>query len=198
MTQQQRFEASEASVAAARQFVGRAIDDASPEVRESATVMVSELATNALLHAASGFVLRIDRDDASVTVSVTDRGDGGVPRLRDPQSTDPHGRGLRIVDALADEWGVETTWDGGTTVWFRLTVTTAGADGSSGSAHEPVPSVPAGWDDRTAAPDLLVAMSHDPASDAVDPGDGPATVISQERQPSRRGASRRPRVPSGR
>src|SRR5665213_1519669 len=120
MTSRRRFEASEEAVGAARNFVAETIADAPIETRESVSVMVSELATNALLHAASGFEVSVDRSDPSVVVSVSDRGAEGMPRLRAPGSSEPHGRGLRVVDALSAEWGVSTTGDEGKTVWFRI------------------------------------------------------------------------------
>lgn len=120
MTHSQRFEASGRSVGAARRFVADVVADAPADIQESVALMVSELATNALVHAASGFEVAVDRSDFAVLVSVSDRGDGGMPHLRAPSSSQPHGRGLRIVDALSEEWGVVTTRDEGKLVWFRV------------------------------------------------------------------------------
>ena len=120
MTSRRRFGPSKESISAARRFVTRIISDAPVEVRESVAVMVSELSTNALVHAASGFDVVVDRSGETVLVAVTDWG-GGAPELRSPKSTEPHGRGLRIVEALSDEWGIVST-SGGVkkTIWFRL------------------------------------------------------------------------------
>jgi anti-sigma regulatory factor (Ser/Thr protein kinase) len=120
MTSRRRFGPSKESISAARSFVTRIISDAPVEARESVAVMVSELATNALVHAASGFDVVVDRSGQAVMVAVTDWG-GGAPELRSPKSTEPHGRGLRIVEALSDEWGTVST-SGGVkkTIWFRL------------------------------------------------------------------------------
>jgi two-component sensor histidine kinase len=118
----QRYPCSPGSVAAARRFAADAVSDLPSEPRESIVLMVSELATNALLHAASTFELRIEQDSSSVTVVVTDEG-GGTPRLRTPDSNQPHGRGLQVVSALATAWGTD---DGGgeigKSVWFRVDV----------------------------------------------------------------------------
>lgn len=112
----------------ARRFVSQAIADLPGELQDSVNLMVSELATNALVHASSGFVVSIDRSGAAVTISVTDRGDG-APALQSPSSSEPHGRGLRIVEALSDEWGITSTDGTGKTVWFRVALrsTPAGA-----------------------------------------------------------------------
>ncbi len=84
--------------------------------------MVSELATNALLHAASAFELSIDRTPSSVTVVVSDEG-GGTPKLRMPDSSQPHGRGLQVVSALAADWGTDDgDGDLGKSVWFRVDI----------------------------------------------------------------------------
>ncbi len=128
-----RFSPSEEAVGAARRFVAGMIVDAHADVRDSVSLMVSELSTNALVHAASGFDVSVDRSDLVVLVSVSDRGDG-APVLRSPESTEPHGRGLRIVEALSDDWGISTTPGNGKSVWFRISLQPPGMDGSSGGA----------------------------------------------------------------
>jgi len=127
MRMKQSFDSSHESISAARTFVTSIVSDAHVEVRESVAVMVSELATNALVHAASGFDVVVDRFESTITVAVTDWGDGS-PELRSPGSTEPHGRGLRIVDALSDEWGVVSTSDEAKTIWFRLRVHSSEGD----------------------------------------------------------------------
>ncbi len=115
------FEPSEASVGAARRFVAGTISDVAVGVSESVSVMVSELSTNALVHAAGGFEVIVDRSDHHVLVSVCDRGDG-TPELQSPDASEPHGRGLRIVDALSDQWGISSTDEVGKSVWFRMSL----------------------------------------------------------------------------
>ena len=63
----------------------------------------------------------MERSDGTVFVAISDRGEG-TPVLQAPPSSEPHGRGLRIVDKLADEWGISPLPDGGRrgkSVWFR-------------------------------------------------------------------------------
>lgn len=92
------------------------------EACESATLCVSELVTNAFMHATSDCEVRLLLDEGLLTVTVRD---GGVQPtapgegVTTSDSLEPHGRGLQVVAALADRWGSEL--DGvGTTAWFEL------------------------------------------------------------------------------
>jgi anti-sigma regulatory factor (Ser/Thr protein kinase) len=118
------FVASQESVGQSRRFVADAIGDLPREVRDQIVLMVSELATNALVHAAGGFRMTIDRTADDLRVAVADQGGAGGregPQVRSPRSDEPHGRGLRIVDKLADEWGTaEVPFGVGQVVWFRV------------------------------------------------------------------------------
>jgi anti-sigma regulatory factor (Ser/Thr protein kinase) len=92
----------------------------SPEAVEAARLLVSELVTNCVLHAHSMITLAVDCDGEHVAVAVGDDGDG-MPYLRDDVSeTDTGGRGLHLVEALASDWGIRPSSDGGKVVWFRL------------------------------------------------------------------------------
>ncbi|WP_435865415.1 ATP-binding protein [Streptomyces spectabilis] len=93
---------------------------------------VSELTTNALVHGAPpgrGFKLRLLRDGGSVRVEVHDSGDGR-PRLVGEGVADESGRGLLLVAALADKWGVAER-NPGKVVWAEFT------EGVSGAAPPP-------------------------------------------------------------
>jgi anti-sigma regulatory factor (Ser/Thr protein kinase) len=84
-------------------------------------IVASELASNAIQYAHTPFDVRIDLTQHRVLLEVTDRGEG-TPSMRPEQPPRVlHGRGLRIVDALADDWGVRPTQPGpGKTVWVRM------------------------------------------------------------------------------
>lgn len=91
-----------------------------PEVAETAALCMSELATNAVVHADSGCHVQVSWDAGTLTVEV--RNPGGPPQLPAPDSSDPwqvHGRGLQLVDALASRWGSERDADG-FSAWFVL------------------------------------------------------------------------------
>lgn len=115
------FDGAPTSAAAARRFVASQISDLSVEAREKITLMVSELASNAIRHAQTRFRVGVERTGDVVRVEVTDSGSGD-PVRQSPEPTEPSGRGLRIVDALADEWGVHHARKSDKTVWFTLDV----------------------------------------------------------------------------
>ena len=110
------------AVAAARSFVLSALPDVPQTVRERIELMVSELSTNAVKHAQSPFNVTVVTEDGQVRVEVNDE-DERTPVQRHPAPTDSSGRGLVIVQALSDAWGVDVH-DGDKTVWFTLRAAT--------------------------------------------------------------------------
>jgi hypothetical protein len=66
-----------------------------------------------------GFIARRCFLGGEILVEVADRG-GGEPVMRSPSPSEPTGRGLRIVDMLAAEWGVDHQRDSGKTIWFTV------------------------------------------------------------------------------
>jgi anti-sigma regulatory factor (Ser/Thr protein kinase) len=110
------------SVADARQFVAKVLVRLPPEISERARLLVSELATNALLYSAGSFKVSAiySARDRLVRIGVTDDG-AGDPRVDRPNSTEEHGRGLQLVAAFSDRWWVEKLARvPGKTVWFEL------------------------------------------------------------------------------
>ena len=95
-----------------------------PAVTDAALV-VSELLSNALQHAAPlpGSCIRVawDLDSDSVRVSVSDGGGSTRPELGQPTANTTGGRGLRIVARLSRRWGTLCD-DEGTTVWAEVLV----------------------------------------------------------------------------
>lgn len=93
-----------------------------PAARGSAELLVSELVTNAVRHGRPGVALGVSVSPDVVRVSVHDSGPK-LPRLPAgrPDATSGSGRGLLIVDAIADAWGVEPDRAGsGKAVWFEV------------------------------------------------------------------------------
>ncbi|GAA3058423.1 SpoIIE family protein phosphatase [Kitasatospora albolonga] len=87
------------------------------QLTDFAELMVSELVTNALLHAEAPRRLRLFRD-RTLTVEVADSG-GQAPRLRTAAEQDEGGRGMHLVSELAHRWGTRQTKDG-KVVWAEL------------------------------------------------------------------------------
>lgn len=129
-----QFELDPRSVSAARRFTKQALTGSPSELTESVVLMVSELATNSIRHAMTGFELTIARESEAVRIEVTDRG-AGQPRMRSPAPGDPNGRGLRIVDQLADDWGVDQSNKHGKTVWFEVATRAPDVTGHGSTAH---------------------------------------------------------------
>ncbi|MFI8928839.1 ATP-binding protein [Streptomyces sp. NPDC053474] len=117
---QQFFTARPESVRAARDFTTRTLTARELDVRtEDIRLCVSELASNAVTHGTTpghGFLVRIVIDDDVVRLEVHDsRSKHPVPG--EPADTDVTGRGLLIVAALSDDWGVTTREPLGKIVW---------------------------------------------------------------------------------
>lgn len=85
---------------------------------DDAQLVVSELATNSVVHAGTPFSVSVSCDGVAIRISVHDRS-LTRPIVRDTGPTAPSGRGLRLVAAVARDWGVESAPDG-KTVWAEL------------------------------------------------------------------------------
>ncbi|MET0729464.1 MAG: ATP-binding protein [Acidimicrobiales bacterium] len=136
MIAEETFPGEPASVRAARSLVATALPDLGEEQVESLQLMVSELATNAVRHADAPFQVSIRRADSGLRVEVFDEGPG-TPVKGSPDPTMPSGRGLIIVDALADSWGVDQHPREGKTVWFTLQLAEEDRQERSGSRPAP-------------------------------------------------------------
>lgn len=111
------FPRSARSVGKARDFVAALVgaDDRADDIR----LCVSELATNALVHGTPRgreFRVYVTVEDNSVRVEVHDASPKR-PHLCAPDDTADRGRGLRLVDALADDWGTSGRTGVGKAVW---------------------------------------------------------------------------------
>lgn len=121
MTEVRAFPSRPESVTAARRFVVSLMHGLPSTIVDSVALAVSELATNCLRHAGTPFTISVDRDRDSLRIAVHDRGPG-APSVRSPGFAESSGRGLRIVERLASDWGVVGApyADGGKTVWFSV------------------------------------------------------------------------------
>jgi anti-sigma regulatory factor (Ser/Thr protein kinase) len=114
-----QFDADRDVIGDARRMADAVVADQSEDVRGAVALLVSELCTNAVVHAGTSFELMIERSRDGVRVQVTD-GAGGTPRPRDAGDDELHGRGLRIVEELSDDWGSTVLPGRGTAVWAWL------------------------------------------------------------------------------
>jgi anti-sigma regulatory factor (Ser/Thr protein kinase) len=114
------FPAAPPSAANARRFVGGALErwGVPEEVTEVGLLLTSELVTNSYRHASCDAQVSVVRRPGMFRVEVRDSGGGRVQR-RALDPTQPDGRGLNIVDALATRWGSAAS-ESGTLVWFEL------------------------------------------------------------------------------
>jgi anti-sigma regulatory factor (Ser/Thr protein kinase) len=101
---------------------------------DDCVLIISELVTNAVRHGGAACALRICGSEGFVYGELFDPG-AGAPRVCERDMNATGGRGLQIVDSLADDWGVTRPSTGGKIVWFTL--------GSPASHRQPsVISVP--------------------------------------------------------
>jgi len=107
-----------AAARAARAFVADQVGGLDPDTAYAAAVCASELVTNGVLHARTAIVLGVTLGARRLLVTVADRSTGR-PSPPPPDDERPSGRGLVLVEALADQWGVDDG-DDGKTVWFTV------------------------------------------------------------------------------
>ncbi|HET6817267.1 MAG TPA: ATP-binding SpoIIE family protein phosphatase [Mycobacteriales bacterium] len=107
----------------ARRFIASTLDAPElAEAREIAELLVSELVTNAVVHAASPVEVAVEQDAAGIVVRVRDADTGPlVMRAGGGMELDEGGRGFLLVDRLAEAWGTDHQ-GGRKSVWFRLAV----------------------------------------------------------------------------
>ncbi len=86
--------------------------------RDVARLVISELVTNAISQGEGAVRVMLDAGEGSLLVEVFDSGHR-LPSLDDAPVDATSGRGLRLVDAVCDEWGVREELEG-KTVWARV------------------------------------------------------------------------------
>jgi anti-sigma regulatory factor (Ser/Thr protein kinase) len=118
MRSTQTFEPEPLTVPAARNFVAAALQAWGQDVGD-APLLVSELATNAVLHARSEFTVTMELFESYLRVEVSD-GNSRPPVLAHVPHDAYSGRGMALVDALSSSWGVDLHAEQGKTVWFEV------------------------------------------------------------------------------
>lgn len=91
---------------------------------DDCVLMISELVTNAILYgwADETWMVRVAwyRVETALRVEVHNPGFPASVRLRKPDASDAHGRGLLLVDSIADSWHSGPSRFGGTVVSFTM------------------------------------------------------------------------------
>jgi anti-sigma regulatory factor (Ser/Thr protein kinase) len=110
-------------IAEARRHLRELLHDwASPEQIDSAVLLVSEMVTNVLVHTDTDALLLAEVTGEAgargLRVQVTDAGDD-LPHKRRPGELASSGRGLMLIELLADAWGVNPRGEG-KSIWFEL------------------------------------------------------------------------------
>ena len=104
----------------ARDFVRRhLIAQGLPHLIDDVTLVVSELATNALVHAQTPFTVSLQAFDQTLLLKVEDGSRTGPVQVVG-RVLDTGGRGLTIVAMLSRAWGADAHPDGGKSVWAEF------------------------------------------------------------------------------
>jgi anti-sigma regulatory factor (Ser/Thr protein kinase) len=156
------------AVSGARSFVTRTLSAAGKTAdvdSDAATLLTSELVTNAIQHTASGtpggtvtiVIIDVAR---GVLIEVIDDGSASVPIVKGDLFA-PDGHGLYLVKQLAAQWGYLRD-QAGTTVWFHLSTADAGAEAADPDGYpaaDPVDAVTA-----ASTPEQIDATSSSPVT----------------------------------
>lgn len=113
------------SVCRARQLTRARLDrwEAGEETVETAILIISELVTNAVVHAPGDHVIcELREENGRLHIAVEDQGFGPTGPQLHRMSDDEGGRGLLLVDALSSCWGTHNTsgYGAGRVVWAEL------------------------------------------------------------------------------
>jgi anti-sigma regulatory factor (Ser/Thr protein kinase) len=109
-----------ASASRARDFVRRLLTThGMTELNDDVALVVSELATNAIVHAQTPFTVSLEVSAHTLLLTVADRSPAD-PVLVAARAFDPGGRGLTIVALLSRDWGAYPHPDGGKSVWAEF------------------------------------------------------------------------------
>jgi DNA-binding response OmpR family regulator len=114
-----RFQADVDSVPLAREFVRRQLREwGTDRMLDQASLVVTELASNAVLHARSPYDVRITHAEGVLRIEVAD-GDAGTPEPQPFSAVAESGRGIVLVSAMSASWGIDARPDGKVT-WAEL------------------------------------------------------------------------------
>ena len=114
-----RLSSEPASARAARAFVERTLEEWDcGHLRDTVKLLTSELVGNVVRHAHTEMLVAVRLASERLTVEVVDESPDLLVQ-RQPQLDEPSGRGLLMVNSLADRWGVRRRTSG-KGVWFEV------------------------------------------------------------------------------
>ena len=113
-----RFERAPGAAREARRFVRSIVAEDDVETIGAVELLVSELVTNAVLHADSEPQVDVHLSKRQLRVEVYDA-DPTLPHRRTPDAIGPGGRGMVLLEQFANRWGAEPR-DDGKVVWFEI------------------------------------------------------------------------------
>jgi anti-sigma regulatory factor (Ser/Thr protein kinase)/ActR/RegA family two-component response regulator len=118
-SERRTFPADLRSAGGARRFVAGVLERwGLHELLDSAALLVSELVTNAVIHAHSDVELAVRLRPTRVRIEVVDSARDHV-RRRDARDDEQSGRGMALIEALAVAWGIDSLL-AGKSVWFEM------------------------------------------------------------------------------
>jgi anti-sigma regulatory factor (Ser/Thr protein kinase) len=116
------LQAQPVSASRSRDFVRRHLrEHALSHLSDDLELVVSELCTNAMVHAATSFKVSLYAFAQTLLLEVQDGSRDG-PSLVAAEGLDTNGRGLAIVNLLSHDWGVDAHTDGGKSVWAEFSL----------------------------------------------------------------------------
>ena len=115
------------SVGFARRYVREVAAKLDEAIADSAELLASEVATNALRHGSGGFTISVTDRPGRIRIEVIDGGSASEPRLRQPdvegdldEEHESGGWGLNLLQMTAAAWGTERVASRCRLVWFEL------------------------------------------------------------------------------
>jgi CheY-like chemotaxis protein len=115
-----RLPAELRSAGEARAMVRRTLEGwCDEDLLDDIALCVSELVTNAVVHAQSGPRILVHVRPTAIHVEISDDSDV-MPVVKHADPHDTSGRGMAILGGLSDRWGSRRRSGGGKTVWFEI------------------------------------------------------------------------------
>jgi hypothetical protein len=130
-------------------------------LRDDVELLLTEVITNAIIHAGTEFEVRVEASGAGIRVEVID-GNPTLPAAGTLTAAALSGRGLTLVQSISTRWGAHRNTGGGKTVWFELVPGTV-----ESPPGEDVDALLAMWDDsadyppKTGTPSLVEIIIRD-------------------------------------